>query len=50
MHTLAEKLFVFKQSRPVPVKKDQFKPYCSCNFILTRLYLYDLVTSTQLVM
>ena len=43
-------MFVFKQSKPVPVNKEQFKPYCSCNFILTRIYLYDLGTSTPLFM
>ena len=26
MHTLAEKMFVFNQSKSVPVNKDQFKP------------------------
>ena len=42
-------LFVFKQNKSVPVNKDQFKPHCSCNFILTRIYLYALGTSTPLL-
>ena len=50
MHTPAEKLFVFNQSKSVPVNKDQFKPYYSCHFILTRVYLYALGTSTLLFM
>ena len=50
MHTLAEKMFVFNQSKSVPVYKDQCKPYCTCHFILTRLYLYGLGTSTLLSM
>ena len=27
-------MFVFNQSKSVPVNKDQFKSYYSCNFIL----------------
>ena len=50
MRTLAEKMFVFHQSKSVPVNKDQFKPYCSCHFILTRIYLYALGTITPLFM
>ena len=50
MHTLADKMFVFNQSKSVPVNKDQFKPYCSCHFILTRIYLYALGTPTPLFM
>ena len=44
--SIYHKIYVFKQSKPVLVNKDQFKPYCSFNFILTRIYLYDLGTST----
>ena len=41
MHILAEKnVFVFNQSKSIPVNKDQFKPYYTCHFILTRIYLY----------
>ena len=34
----------FNQSKSVPVNKDQFKPYYSCKFTLTRIYLYALGT------
>ena len=50
MHTLAEKMFVFNQSKSALVNKDQFKPYYRCHFILTRTYLYALGTSTPLCM
>ena len=50
MHTVAEKKFAFNQSKSVPINKDQFKPYYSCRFILTRAYLYALGTSTPLFM
>ena len=50
MHTQAEKKFVFNQSKSVPVDKDQSKPYYSCHFILTRVYLYAQCTSTPLFM
>ena len=43
-------MFVFDQSKSVPVNEDQFKPYYSCRFILTRAYLYALGTSTLLFM
>ena len=38
------------QSRSVAVNKDQIKPYNGCHFILTRIYLYALDTSTPLLM
>ena len=50
MHTPAEKMFVLNQSKSVSVIKDQFKPYYSCHFILTRVNLYALGTSTPLFM
>ena len=43
-------MFVFNQSKSVPVNKDQFKPYYSCRLILTRVYLYALGTPTSLFM
>ena len=48
MHTLAEKMFVFNQSISLQVNKDEFKPYYSCHFILTRIYIHALGTSTPL--
>ena len=50
MHTLAEKNVCFNQCKSVLANKDQFKPYYSCHFILTRIYLYALGTSTTLFM
>ena len=49
MHYL-KKIFVFNQSKSVPVNKDQFRPYYSncCHFILTRIYLYALGSPTLL--
>ena len=43
-------MLVYNQSKSSPVKKDQFKPYYSCHFILTRVCLYALGTSTPLFM
>ena len=43
-------MFVFNQRKSVPINKDQFKPYCSCQFILTMIGLYALGTSTPLFM
>ena len=43
-------MFVFNQSKSAPVNKDQFKPYYSCHFTLTRIYLYAQDTSTPLFM
>ena len=40
-------MFVFNQSKSVPVNKDQLKPF---NFISTKIYLYALGTSTPLFM
>ena len=40
-------MFVLKQSKSDAVYKDQFKPYFSWHFILTRIYLYALGTSTH---
>ena len=40
----------FNQSKSVPVNKDRFKPNYSCHFILPRIYLYALDTSTPLFM
>ena len=49
MYTLAEKNVCFNQSKSVPANKDQFKPYNSCHFILTRIYLYALGRIAQSV-
>ena len=48
MHTLAEKCLFLNQSTSAPVNKDKFKPYCTCHFISTMIYLYALGTSTPL--
>ena len=37
-YTSGNTMFVFNQSKSVPVNKDQFKPYCSCHFIFARIY------------
>ena len=49
MYTLAVKNVCFNQSKSVPANKYQFKPYYSCHFILTRIYLYALGRIAQSV-
>ena len=49
MYTLAEKNVCFNQRKSVPANKDQFNPYYSCHFILTRIYLYALGPIAQSV-
>ena len=41
-------MFVFYQGKSAQVNKDQFKPYYSCHFILTRICLYAPGTSTNI--
>ena len=43
-------MFVYNQSKFVPVNKDKFKPNYSYHFISTMIYLYALSTSTLLFM